>query len=378
MSFRLPPGEAGPRAGAAADRNVDPVQEPTPVEQLDALWSQEGRLATLAAVMMAYARTLGPVGHGSTEPVTPDTRDGRHRREDSLSDNRENHPDLVHVRADDDDNAASILACAEALEAALCSEDFDFELALAELSTRRAHLILLEQAGMHVAEGVDTGLVTLLDDPSLYDTALMLICQDSLGLLVAEWGRVTEGLLTLVEVHQLDAAGLALAQHLQAALQGQMVLSATRDALPCQMPAGVVSAGALAEELGLQVPDLPWSVDPWPLTDIATALASAGPMLNALGGGDGNGAMLRQAVENLFDATAKGEGAPFGRAVEEGLGQSFAVALERVLAVNKVLDRWEKPAFVPGALTAEQHGLVQGALARARALLELVGEGEAG
>ena len=221
------------------------------------LWSDEGRLATLSAAMMAMA--------------------------DALS-----------------------LSGTEAVEAALSAPGFNFAPALAGLDDRQAHRVLLEQIRTVAPGALDAAGWARLEDPRLYDTAMMLLAQDSLGLMLDALGEASEQLLTLTEVHQQTATGLRLAQHLSAAVQGQAVLLATRAALPCHMPREPDCASGLAEALALQVPDLPWAGDPWPLTDIAAALSGLCPLIAAYHGDAAQ--RLADAAAAIVLAAAQGQG----------------------------------------------------------------------
>ena len=213
-----------------------------------------------------------------------------------------------------------------------------------------------------------------LDDPSIYDTAMMLLAQDSLGLMLDALGEASEQLLTLTEVHQQTAAGLRLAQHLSAAVQGLAVLTATRAALPCQMPRELAGAAGLAEALGLQVPDLPWSMDPWPLTDIAAALTGLCPLIASYHD-DGPGGVADGATA-LVLATAEGQGGrAFSLEVEDALCHAFDASMAALVALNRTLDRWEGPR-VDEALQPEVWQMVVATLARARAVLEESSVGE--
>ena len=53
-----------------------------------------------------------------------------------------------------------------------------------------------------------------------------------------------------------------------------MMLLATRDALPTQVPANIRATAPIADALSLTVPDLPWTADRWPLADQVSALQS--------------------------------------------------------------------------------------------------------
>ena len=149
-------------------------------EEIDALWSAEGQAAALSACVVALADALG---HGS----------------------------------------------AASLDDRLSAPDFDFTAVVHALDTGEAVAALLSETGF--------GSETDLHDASLNDTALMIVSQDSLSALAVMLGEAIDALMTMTEVHQLEGQGLWLAQHLSAALQGQMMLLATRDALPVQVPA---------------------------------------------------------------------------------------------------------------------------------------------
>ena len=293
------------------------------------LWSDEGRLATLSAAMMAVA--------------------------DALS-----------------------LSGTEAVEAALSVPGFNFAPALAGLDDRQAHRVLLEQIRTVAPGALDAAGWARLEDPRLYDTAMMLLAQDSLGLMLDALGEASEQLLTLTEVHQQTATGLRLAQHLSAAVQGQAVLLATRAALPCQMPREPDCASRLAEALALQVPDLPWAGDPWPLTDIAAALSGLCPLIAAYHGDAAR--RLADAAAALVVAAAQGQsqgngGRAFGLDVEDALCRAFEDAMAALVALNRALDRWQGPR-VDEALQPEAWQMVDAMLSRARAVMEESGAGE--
>jgi hypothetical protein len=294
-------------------------------DEVGSLWSDEGRLATLSAAMVALADALG-------------------------------------------------LETTEAIEATLSAPDFDFAPALAGLDDRQAHRVLLGQIRVATPGVLDAAGCASLEDSGLYDTAMMLLAQDSLGLVLDALGEASEQLLTLTEVHQQTATGLQFAQHLSAAVQGQAVLSATLAALPCQMPRETDGAAGLAEALGLRVPNLPWSYDPWPLTDVAAALTGLSPLIAAF---------RRPAAELVIDAEAnlmrlvsQGQGGPaFSLEVEDALGQLFAASMQGLVALNQTLERWEGPRL-DAALQPEAWKMVAATLARARAVLEASGAGD--
>ena len=289
------------------------------------LWSDEGRLATLSAAMMAMA--------------------------DALS-----------------------LSGTEAVEAALSAPGFNFAPALAGLDDRQAHRVLLEQIRTVAPGALDAAGWARLEDPRLYDTAMMLLAQDSLGLMLDALGEASEQLLTLTEVHQQTATGLRLAQHLSAAVQGQAVLLATRAALPCQMPREPACASGLAEALGLQVPDLPWADDPWPLTDIAAALSGLCPLIAAYHGDAAQ--RLADAAAAIVLAAAQGQGGrAFSLDTEDALGRGFDASMAALVALNRALDRWQGPR-VDEALQPEAWRMVDATLARARAVMEESSAGE--
>ena len=298
-------------------------------DEVTMLWSVEGRLATLSAAMMAMA--------------------------DALS-----------------------LSGTEAVEAALSAPGFNFAPALAGLDDRQAHRVLLEQIRTVAPGALDAAGWARLEDPWLYDTAMMLLAQDSLGLMLDALGEASEQLLTLTEVHQQTATGLRLAQHLSAALQGQAVLLATRAALPCQMPREPDCASGLAEALALQVPDLPWAGDPWPLTDIAAALSGLCPLIAAYHGDAAR--RLADAAAALVMAAAQGQsqgngGRAFGLDVEDALCRAFEDAMAALVALSRALDRWQGPR-VDEALQPEAWQMVDAMLSRARAVMEESGAGE--
>ena len=290
------------------------------------LWSDEGRLATLSAAMMAMA--------------------------DALS-----------------------LSGTEAVEAALSAPGFNFAPALAGLDDRQAHRVLLEQIRTVAPGALDAAGWARLEDPRLYDTAMMLLAQDSLGLMLDALGEASEQLLTLTEVHQQTATGLRLAQHLSAAVQGQAVLLATP---VCPVDAGDSLASGLAEALGLQVPDLPWAGDPWPLTDIAAALSGLCPLIAAYHGDAAR--RLADAAAALVMAAAQGQsqgngGRAFGLDVEDALCRAFEDAMAALVALSRALDRWQGPR-VDEALQPEAWQMVDAMLSRARAVMEESGAGE--
>ena len=289
------------------------------------LWSDEGRLATLSAALVAMADALDLDG-------------------------------------------------TEAVEAALSAPGFNFAPALAGLDDRQAHRILLELIMALAPGSLDAAGWARLEDPRLYDTAMMLLAQDSLGLMLDALGEVSEQLLTLTEVHQQTATGLRLAQHLSAALQGQAVLLATRAALPCQMPREPACTSGLAEALGLQVPDLPWAGDPWPLTDIAAALSGLCPLIAAYHGDAAQ--KLADAAAAIVLAAAQGQGArAFSLDTEDALGRGFDASMAALVALNRALDRWQGPR-VDEALQPEAWRMVDATLARARAVMEESSAGE--
>jgi len=301
------------------------------------LWSDEGRLATLSAALVGLADTLGLEG-------------------------------------------------TEAVDAALSAPDFDFAPALEGLDDRQAHRVLLGQIRARNPGALDAAGWARLDDPSIYDTAMMLLAQDSLGLMLDALGEASEQLLTLTEVHQQTAAGLRLAQHLSAAVQGLAVLTATRAALPCQMPREPVGAAGLAEALGLQVPDLPWSADPWPLTDIAAALSGLCPLIAsyhddaARGLADGAAALVLVVAQGQGQGPGPGRGPvqgsrSFSLEVEDALCHAFDASMAALVALNRTLDRWQGPR-VDEALQPEAWQMVVATLARARAVLEESSAGE--
>lgn len=271
------------------------------LDDIEALWSVEGRTAALAASVVALADALG-------------------------------------------------LEEATALDNNLSAPTFDFSaIVRAQSETGAALPALLAEAGFagHAA----------LSDPSLDDTALMVVCQDSLTALCALLGESVEALLTLTEVHQLDVQGLWLAQHLSAALQGQMMLLATRDALPAQVPASLKATAGLAQELSLTVPDLPWTADRWPLSDQVSSIQSLAGLLQAFGveaGGVLEAAKL--SAESRFTADALGT-----------LHRQAGQALE---GLNRALDQWSPTTQTQQPASQGEVALIQGALARSRDVLE--------
>ncbi|MEC8274337.1 MAG: hypothetical protein VX005_00835 [Pseudomonadota bacterium] len=294
-------------------------------DEVTMLWSDEGRLATLSAALAAMADALDLDG-------------------------------------------------TEAVEAALSAPGFNFAPALAGLDDRQAHRVLLELIRALAPGSLDAAGWARLEDPRLYDTAMMLLAQDSLGLMLDALGEASEQLLTLTEVHQQTATGLRLAQHLSAAVQGQAVLLATRAALPCQMPREPACASGLAEALGLQVPDLPWADDPWPLTDIAAALSGLCPLIAAYHGDAAQ--RLADAAAAIVLAAAQGQGGrAFSLDTEDALGRGFDASMAALVALNRALDRWQGPR-VDEALQPEAWRMVDATLARARAVMEESSAGE--
>ncbi|MEC8153583.1 MAG: hypothetical protein VX077_01695, partial [Pseudomonadota bacterium] len=288
-------------------------------DEVTMLWSDEGRLATLSAALAAMADALDLDG-------------------------------------------------TEAVEAALSAPGFNFAPALVGLDDRQAHRVLLELIRALAPGSLDAAGWARLEDPRLYDTAMMLLAQDSLGLMLDALGEASEQLLTLTEVHQQTATGLRLAQHLSAAVQGQAVLLATRAALPCQMPREPACASGLAEALGLQVPDLPWADDPWPLTDIAAALSGLCPLIAAYHGDAAQ--RLADAAAAIVLAAAQGQGGrAFSLDTEDALGRGFDASMAALVALNRALDRWQGPR-VDEALQPEAWRMVDATLARARAVME--------
>lgn len=271
------------------------------LDDIEALWSVEGRTAALAASVVALADALG-------------------------------------------------LEEATVLDNTLSAPTFDFSaIILAQSDTGSALPALLAEAGFagHPA----------LSDPSLDDTALMIVCQDSLTALSALLGESVDALLTLTEVHQLEVQGLWLAQNLSAALQGQMMLMATRDALPAQVPASLKATAGLAQELSLTVPDLPWTADRWPISDQVSSLQSLSGLLQ---GFDVEAGVVLEAAkmcaESRFTADALGR-----------LHREMGQALDDL---NRALDQWSPPSQAQQLASPGEVALVQGALARARDVLE--------
>ena len=258
--------------------------------------------------------------------------------------------------------SASVVALADALglsnagtlDDALSDPDFDFNTVLLAHQTGQALPALL------AALGVDGAEAEALHDPALSDTALMIVCQDSLSALALGVGDAVDALLTLTEVHQLDGAGLWLAQHLSAGLQAQMMLLATRDALPAQIPKTLRATAPLADALSLTVPDLPWTADRWPVGDQATSVQALSGLLGAFGVATTG---IHSAAARCFDPAAERDGL-------HALHQEAATALDGLLSS---LDQWSPERAGLNAHEAATEGtvaLVQGALARAREVLE--------
>lgn len=272
---------------------------------IEALWSPEGQVAALAAALVALSDALG-------------------------------------------------LAESDQLDAQLSSPDFDFSPACAALDDGAAVEALLRQTGLQS--------VPALNDVSLLDTSLMILCQDSLVRVDQELGEVVDRLLTLTEVHQLETTGLKLAQHLSAALQIQMVLAATRDALPAQVTKETRATAALANALALTVPDLPWLEDRWPVVDQVSGLLSLSTLLAAF---EIDVQTLRGHMMQAVDGRGAGEVA--------SLAQLYGATAQGLEALTLKLDQWSAD---PAEALDETHlALVQGALARAREVLEAQSEG---
>ena len=272
---------------------------------IEALWSPEGQVAALAAAMVALSDALG-------------------------------------------------LAETDQLDGQLSSPDFDFSPACAALDDGGAVEALLNQTGLLS--------VPALNDASLLDTSLMILCQDSLVRVDQELGEVVDRLLTLTEVHQLETTGLKLAQHLSAALQIQMVLAATRDALPAQVTKETRATAALANALALTVPDLPWLEDRWPVVDQVSGLLSLSTLLAAF---EIDVRPLRGHMMQAVDGRGAGEVA--------SLAQLYGATAQGLEALTLKLDQWSAD---PAEALDETHlALVQGALARAREVLEAQSEG---
>lgn len=293
MRLRAPPDAAATTAAGA----VSPV---TTRGEIEAIWSAEGQVAALAASVVALADAMG-------------------------------------------------LEAASTLDERLSAPDFDFSTVLsAHTDTGSVLPALLRGVGLDAAEG--------LNDPSLDDTALMIVCQDSLSLMSALIGESVDALLTLTEVHQLDAEGLRLAQYLSSALQGQMMMLATRDALPAQLPMTAKATAALANALALAVPDLPWTADRWPLADQVSTLQSLCGLMQGFDVETGG-------ILNAATACAAGG---FGASQIKVLHLETAAGLEHL---NHALDQWS-PASEPQPASTSEVVLIQGALARAREVLE--------
>ena len=268
-------------------------------QQIAALWSAEGRVAALSACLVALADALG------------------HSAADEL-DQKLGHP------------------------------DFNFDPVIEALKTEKGIAILLAQTGLSDLEA--------LDDSSLHDTALMIVSQDSLEALGVMLGEVVDALLTMTEVHQLEAQGLWLAQQLSAALQGQMMLLATRDALPVQVTASIRATAVLADTLSLTVPDLPWTADRWPIADQVSSLQGLGGLMRAFG----------VETEAFYQAVSVCLQTGYANHALEDLHTQAARGLD---SLNGALDQWvSEPDPVPAK--AGEITLIQGALARARDVLE--------
>ena len=267
--------------------------------EIELLWSAEGQVAALSATIVALADALG-------------------------------------------------LPAATTLDEALSNEDFNFRPAVEGFDRGEALQALLTETGF--------GDVEDLLDLSLNDTGLMIVSQDSLSTLALALGDIIDSLMTMTEVHQLDTTGLELAQHLSAALQGQMMVLATRDALPAQVPASLKATAVLANSLSLTVPDLPWLVDRWPVADQVSSLQGLSGLLTAFGV---PAAPLHTAAMASFAQAHSGK----------ALGDLHNHAATALDDLNAALDQWTAPL---GAQTASQSqiALTQGALARAREVLE--------
>lgn len=268
-------------------------------DQIAALWSEEGRVAALSACVVALADAM-------------------------------EHP------------------AATDLDEVLSSPDFDFTPVIDALARGQGVAALLTQSGLS-----ETGA---LDDPSLNDTALMIVSQDSLEALGLMVGEAVDALLTMTEVHQLEAQGLWLAQQLSAALQGQMMVLATRDALPAQVTATIRSTAVLANALSLTVPDLPWTADRWPLVDQVSSLQGLGGLMRAFG----------VETDRFYAAVTACFNAGYTAEALRDLHLEAASGLE---ALNGALDQWSSDPTPPAASSGEV-ALIQGALARARDVLE--------
>ena len=240
------------------------------------------------------------------------------------------------------------LAAAGTLDQKLSDPDFDFHPVIAAFEAEGGVAALLTQTGLSDLES--------LDDPSLSDTALMIVSQDSLEALGVMLGEVVDALLTMTEVHQLEAQGLWLAQQLSAALQGQMMLLATRDALPVQVTASIRATAVLADTLSLTVPDLPWTADRWPLADQVSSLQGLGGLMRAFG----------VETETFYNAVSACLHTGYALDPLQDLHKAAASGLE---TLQSALDQW---ASVPDPIPAEvgEITLIQGALARARDVLE--------
>jgi len=177
----------------------------------------------------------------------------------------------------------------------------------------------------------------------------MIVCQDSLTALSALLGESVDALLTLTEVHQLEVQGLWLAQHLSAALQGQMMLMATRDALPAQVPASLKATAT--------VPDLPWTADRWPISDQVSSLQSLSGLLQ---GFDVEAGVVLEAAKMCAES----------RFTADALGRLHCEMGQALDDLNRALDQWSPPSQAQQLASQGEVALVQGALARARDVLE--------
>ena len=172
----------------------------------------------------------------------------------------------------------------------------------------------------------------------------------------AQMREAVDALLTMTEVHQLEAQGLWLAQQLSAALQGQMMVLATRDALPAQVTATIRSTAVLANALSLTVPDRPWTADRWPLVDQVSSLQGLGGLMRAIG----------VETDRFYAAVTACFNSGYTAEALRDLHLEAASGLE---ALNGALDQWSSDPTPPAASSGEV-ALIQGALARARDVLE--------
>lgn len=150
-------------------------------------------------------------------------------------------------------------------------------------------------AGADAARAVHLGATS----QDILDTALMLVSQRALGVLLADLGECVGAVRTLVREHRATPmCGRTLMQQAVPTTFGAVAagwgagieraaarLRAIRDALPAQLggaagtltplhPHGFTVAAAFADELGLAVPDGVWHTDRTVITELAGALGS--------------------------------------------------------------------------------------------------------